>query len=393
MRILHVIPSVSPKRGGPSQAVLELAREQETAGLDSVIATTNDDAQDVLDVCCGEEVRYQGVRVRFFPKWMRVPNALREHTISPKFTSWLERNVQTFDVVHVHALFSYLSTTAMRICSIRRVPYIVRPSGLLCQWSLKQGWLKKRLYLALLERRNLNQSAAVEYTSPLELREAQELSLKSASCIIPYGITPFSTVEDAGVRLRTRLGVAADRCVVLYMSRVHPKKGIEALLTAFDSWSNPKKFLVIAGNTDGAYDRMIEEQVRNGPNRDSVLFLGFVQGDEKSLLLQGADVFVLPSFSESFGIAVAEAIAAGTPVITTPGVPLSDFVTEHQFGWVVEPRAESILATLDIVYSKEGDRIRQNVRELGSETVSRTFGWPAVNAQVTALYESIAARQ
>ncbi len=364
-------------------------REQVGLGMDVLVVTSNDDAENVLDVPTGRKVEYKGIPVIFFPKWMAPLRPLREFTISIQFRQWLQSNVRQFNIVHIHALFSYLPSVAMRICRQNDVPYIVRPSGLLCRWSLQQSALRKKVFLALSDRRGLNSAAMVEYTAQLEQEEAADLGLSSPNCVVPYGLHVQPKLLDAREQLRKQLGLDDLQPLVLYMSRVHPKKGIEPLLDAFERWDHPGKTLVIAGNTDGEYDRMIINRVQSSSCRDAIHFWGFATGEEKQLLLQGADVFVLPSYSESFGIVVAEAIASGLSVITTRGVPLFSFIERHQFGWIVEPTAESIAEAFANRFSNAEPAEVLNVRENGRGAVLDAFGWDSVCRQVTELYTHV----
>ena len=385
-RVLHVIPSVSPKRGGPSQGLIELVREQVRTGIDVVVVTTNDDAESYLDVPLRKQVDYYGIPVIFLPKWDAPIRALREFTVSLAFHRWLIRNVHGFDVVHIHALFSFLPSLAMRYCRRKSIPYIVRPSGLLCRWSLTQSKLRKTMFLALSDRAGLNAASMIEYTADLEREEASDLGLVSPTCVVPYGVHVAPVVPQSRNRLREKLGLNEAQPLILYMSRVHPKKGIELLLDAFERWERPDKFLVIAGHTDGEYDRKVMERVQSGPCRDKVCFWGFATGEGKQLLLQGADVFVLPSYSESFGIVVAEAIAAGLPVITTRGVPLYSFIERYGFGWIVGTSPASITEALETRFSSEPPEELRNVQARGRETVQENFGWERIGQMVSTMY-------
>ena len=179
LKVLHVIPSIAPCRGGPSKAVIQMVSSLRTNGIDAEIATTNDNGTDELDVELNARIDYLGVPVRFFKRFSPPINAIREFAYSRSFTAWLSRNINNYDVVHIHAVFSYCSSYAMYLARRKRIPYVVRPIGQLQHWSLAQSKAKKEWYLRVIERANLEAAPVVQFTAENEqLESCQHFELK-----------------------------------------------------------------------------------------------------------------------------------------------------------------------------------------------------------------------
>lgn len=334
VRVLHVIASMSPRHGGPTDAILRIHPYLHEYGVESFVVSTCDDLDSQLDVPVSTETDFLGARGIFFKNLFNWPRRLRDFGCAPGLFYWLRRHVGRFDVIHVHALFSLVTWRAMAIASGAGVPYVVRPLGVLGQWPLRQGGWYKKLFLNLMERRWLDRAAAIEYNSENERDEASPLGLKAPSKVIPLGFEPVAEVPDAKMAFCNRHNLNRDVPLILFCSRIDPKKGLERLLDACSRLPVGRFYLVVAGAGHPDYEQKIHAKVLSLGLSRNVVWTGFLQGDEKALAFRAADLFVLPSYSESFGIVVAEAMSAGCEVITTPEVPLSSLVIEQQAGWV-----------------------------------------------------------
>ncbi|EMI41671.1 glycosyl transferase, group 1 family protein [Rhodopirellula sp. SWK7] len=386
MRVLHIIASVSAKRGGPSQAALQLCGSQRKSGIDAIIATTNDDGASKLQVQLGNETEYSGAKCIFFDRLATRIRAVHEFGVSTELKRWLRSNASQYDIAHVHGIFSYAPSVGMKVLRQRNVPYFVRPSGLLGEWALKQSPLRKKAFLLAADRANLNGSAAIEYKSDLEKEEAQHLQLKAPTVVIPYGLPIPTIIPDATTRLKQKFKLPRKQRILLFMSRLHHKKGVDRLISAFHDASPPNVTLLIAGGTGDMYDHYLQDLAKRGAASASIIFCGFVSGEMKQVCLQGSDAFVLPSASESFGIAVAEAIAAGTPVIISPQVPLSKFVEKHNLGWIAPPSVASVTHAILKAFSNDSLETFTNTREHGRDYVNEHFGWNAISDQISHMY-------
>jgi glycosyltransferase involved in cell wall biosynthesis len=383
MRVLHVIPSISPRRGGPSAAIIPMVSSLRSRGIDAEIATTDEDFED-LGVQGPEPLLQTGAPVRFFRRVAAPLRALREFSYSPRFASWLETSIRDYDLLHVHALFSHLPTTAMRSARRHGLPYISRPLGQLGTWPLQQSALRKKIYLRVVETKNLRDAAVLHFTSTTEKSEANLAGFASGGVVIPHGIELPILIPHARELLRHELNLAPDRKIILFLGRIHRKKGLDLLLPAVSRLDKEERpLLLIAG--EGPYRHEIERLVASlhlGPHGR---WLGQVTGHRKQLCLQGADLFTLTSHHENLGVAVLEALAAGTPVLISNEVALAAEIAGHGLGTVVPLHVETIARALPNALAPSPESAREQRRDF----VRTSYSWPANSAALAKLYENI----
>lgn len=392
MKILHIIPSLSPVRGGPSQAVLEMVYAQRQQGIDALIATTNDHGNTTYTAPYGQRIESgylpellgPSVPILVFPRVLSQVAALREFAIAPSMTPWLWQHSLEFDLIHVHAIFNYPTTVGMAIARARRIPYIVRPLGSLCRWSLEQGQAKKQLYLRSVGQRLLTDSHALHFTTSQERQEALEAGFGGASFILPHGVQMPTPIINAHRKLRERLHIPKEHQVMLFLSRLHPKKGLEHLINALAVIRDKNFTLVIAGSGEPDYEATLNQHIQTAGLSHQVRQIGFVSGEWKNCLLQGSDLFVLPSYSENLGIAVLEAMAAGLPVVTTPEVAIAPLIQHHQTGLVSAAHPAS-LATAIQHYLHHPERAHRDGQN-GKALVENQFSWPVQAARLAEQY-------
>ena len=391
MKVLHVIPSVAAVRGGPSQAVIEMVRGLRSQDVDAEIVTTNDNGKDLLDVPLYELTdrleEYANVPIRFFPRFSPNINAVREFAFSGALTTWLWQHITEYDLVHVHAIFSYASTIAMAIARIKNVPYITRPLGQLCEWSLQQSKLRKQIYLNVIERSNLLHSKSLHFTAEQEKTEFNQLGLNIPNFILPHGVYIPTPISDAKTQVRKILHILDQRPIVLFMSRIHPKKGLEYLISALSKLKESNFALVIAGSGDPDYVNQIKDLLKTHDICDRTHMIGFVKGETKNLYLQGADIFALTSHSENFGIAAIEALAAGTPVLITDGVAIAPMVKEQAIGYVTQLEVEAIASIIQEFFDhpdiakQKGDRATLYIAE--------HYSWAKITCRLMTVYKNL----
>ena len=381
MRVLHVIPAVAPRYGGPSAAIVPMCRALQGLGIDTLIASTDADGpRQRLHVPLDRETSWQGAPARFFAR-----NFSEAYKYSRGLAAWLEEHVAGFDVVHVHAVFSHAPLAAAAAARRAGVPYVVRPMGTVAPWSLSQKPVRKQALLGLGARRMLRQAAAIHYTSHQERDEVERTLGLSRGVVIPLGMdspTAGPRSEDDGARRHDPY--------VLALSRIHPKKNLEALIDAFvDATSNNRCGgawrMVLAGAGEQAYVDRLRQHVVERRAADRITFLGWVEGQEKADLIRGASLFVLCSLHENFGLGALEAMAAGVPVLVTPEVGLSEWVRPTGAGWVADASEKSVSAALSSILNDTPERDR---RGMLARNLSQEFAWPVVCARLARLYEA-----
>lgn len=387
MKILHVIPSIAKVRGGLSVAVIQMVKSLRNTGVDAEIVTTNDNERMELDLQLRILHKYEDVPVRFFSKFSPFVHAVSEFDFSIDLTAWLWHHIRDYDLIHIHGIFSYPSTIAMAISRLQKISYINRPFGQLCHWSLQQKRLKKQIYLNLIEKPNLFSAEAIHLTSVQEQQELETLSWNLCSFVLPHGVALPGAIADAHEQLHQMLNIPLEVPIILFLSRLHPKKGLDYLIPALSKLHNQNFAFVLAGGGDPEYEAELDRLVQENNLSDRTYKLGFVGGDKKDICLQGADLYVLTSHSENFGIAVLEALASGTPALVTTGVALSDLVKEQNLGWVVDLEIEAITHSIQ-EFLDNPDMAKQK-GERAAQYVAANYTWEKIALNLKSIYENI----
>ena len=386
MKALHVIPAVAARYGGPSQAVFEMCRALRATGTKILIATTDADGPDRIPASYGQEIEFQGQHSIFFPKqWSEA------FKYSRPLARWLAANVKNFDVVHIHAVFSHSCLAAAAAARFRNIPYIVRPLGTLDPWSMGQKQFRKRAMWRLGIGRMLKEAAALHYTATDEKNLAEQSLGLQRGIVIPLGIDPaYFDLPEPDRIFRDKYPLLGDAPYILALCRLHPKKGLELLIDTFLDLArrteNNKWKLVLAGDGEQGYVESLKTRANRGGS-DSVIFTGWLAGDEKRSALQNASLLALPSHQENFGLCVVEAMACGVPVLISPHVNLSSDVQNSNSGWVSSLEPAEFKKVLGEAMNNADERNGRGA--LGREFARREFYWPVIAERINDLYRSI----
>jgi glycosyltransferase involved in cell wall biosynthesis len=401
LKVLQVIPSLSAAHGGPSRAIRLIEQALLAQGITVETATTDDDGpgrrSSTAEINRGEQPEgHKGAAPTYsslHPATVKpirhyFPKRLDFYKVSPGFARWIFRHVLDYDLVHIHALFSFTSVVAAWAARRAGVPYVVRPLGTLNQYGVTQRrpWLKQ-LSLKLIEGPILRHAAAVHFTAEAERLEAETLGVPLRSAVVPLAVETMPAVDSTVFHAHFPQ-LRGKRCV-LTLSRLNKVKNLEGLLRAFallhQNW--PDVCLVIAGDGEANYVSGLKRLTDELGLADRVVWTGFVDGELKASAFAASQVFVLPSFSENFGIAAAEALMAGLPCVLGEGVALAHEVAQAGAGVVTAPDPRAIAWALQELL---GDDTR--LAEMGMQArllASEKYSLAAMGARLHELYSRI----
>jgi glycosyltransferase involved in cell wall biosynthesis len=388
LRILQIVPSISLVYGGPSQMVLGLSKALASQGADVTVLTTDsngDIGQPPLDVPIDRPVEQDGYQIRYFHC-----SPFRRYKFSLRLLRWLAAHAAEFDLAHIHALFSPISSAAARVAYAQHLPYLLRPLGTLDPADLRKKWRLKQIYVALLERSNIAHAEAIHFTSAQEAKISERFGVTTRDLVMPLGVEPPVKVADPE-QVLSELGIPVKRPLILFLSRVDPKKGLDLLLPALQRLQaeGVDFHFVLAGANpqDPAYEAQIRAEIQTSSLVDCTTIAGFVGGDRKAALLQTADLFVLPSYYENFGIAVAEAMAAGVPVVISDQVHIWDQVQQAEAGWLSTCDVDALTQTLRLALQEPTERQRRGT--CAQAWAMQHYSWQAIAQQMIQTYEQI----
>ena len=390
VRVLHVIASVAPRYGGPSTAIWPMtAALREVCGFTVEIAATDADGAAGRLTMQDLPAARAGTVHLFKRDWSE------SFKYSHELGRWLQEHAPDYDVIEAHGHWNYPIVASCRAAHRAGVPYILRPCGMLSGYTWRKSRLKKRIFWWMAERTNVLRAAGFHVTSREEREEVLRLGVTVPVEIIPPGIENEAWVApvDSGW-LRRQCPQAGDRPIVLFLSRLHPKKGIiDFLLPAFAKLQTDA-YLAMAGGEDPhapGYAKTVEKEIHRLGLRDHCQLLGQIPPQQRWQAFDGATLFILPSHTENFGFVVAEAMARGSPVIVTTGVQFAEHVTASEGGTIVPTDAAVIASTLDS-WLADLPRLKKT-GESGRDYIRETFTWRKTAEHLATLYQHVLAHR
>lgn len=378
MKILTFISSLSLNGGGPSRSVPMLVKGLAEEGVDITLMTIRSDNMNThaLD---GTSAKLK---------------------ILEPICTWLEIEkyvlYEGFDLIQMQSIWDFPYHRLAKIAQKHHIPYIITPRGMLEPWSLNQKRWKKKLALLFYQLADLKHASCIFTTAEMEAVHVRDLGIHVPMSVIPNGIS----TEGYSCR-KSMDGIKKQ---ILFLSRVHVKKGIELLIDAFSHLYSdyPDWGVVIVGNGETDYIKTLENKVKALGLQDCIKILPPVFGDAKTKLYQESSLFCLPSFSENFGMVIAEAMSCGVPAITTNGTPWQllngeestmgvSFDTLKKYkrtGWCIELTIQNLESTLREAMNMDTHELYE-MGQRGSNLVNENFNYSSVAKKTKRLYEWI----
>lgn len=281
-------------------------------------------------------------------------------------------------VLHDNGLWLGTNHGTVRAARIAGVPLMVSPRGMLTDWALRYNGWKKKIAWRLYQQRDLRLATVLHATSSAEAEGFRAVGLNQPVAVIPNGVfvpPVTSDTKSSGNQLRT----------LLFLSRIHPKKGLLMLVKAWAAARPQGWRVVIAGTDEGGHLEDVISEVRKQNVEDDFSFHGSVEGQAKWDLYRSANLFVLPSHSENFGLVIAEALGCGVPVITTRQTPWEE-LTKNRCGWWVQDTSEALAEALREATNRT-DEERSEMGARGMKLVEDNYTWLGVAARMKVVYE------
>ena len=369
MNINHVISSIDNSSGGPTSLVINLLSDLGEAypGMIQYLHTarTNNPMT--------EDLSEENLELNFYKR------DILGRLIG--FTKLVDKNPQ--DIFHGHGIWQMPVHQMAKFARTNNIPYVISPHGMLKPWSLNQSRFKKNLALKLYQQRDLEYATCLHTTAAIEAEALRALGYKNPIATIPNGI-PLMEFPEKKPKAKTA------KRKLLFLSRIVENKGVKELILAWEKLAPSLKKdweISIIGNGEKDYlnylNRMIEVKGLN----TQISILDPLYGKEKIKAFQDASLFVLPTYSENFGIVVAEALACGTPVITTKEAPWQDLLS-HNCGWWIDTGIRPLTKALEQALAMPED-ILQPMGKRGRSLIEKKYSMEAVAKQMFLLYKWI----
>lgn len=362
MKVIHVVPTVMQEADGVGEVVRNLFNTMDAPSNGVRLATLD------VDIKTGPPSYLTGFPLGWGP---------RRLGISPLLHRWLQTEVNSgsVNIIHSHGLWMMPNVYAGNVCLKSNCQLVITPHGSMSTWSLGRNSLMKKIFWKFWQGPAARAAACFHATAESEFEEIRQLGFKQPVCIIPLGVNvpPLDQTQYSGRRQ------------LLFLARIHLKKGVDVLLHAWKEVENkfPDWDLVVAGPDNGGYlaemqALAVELELKR------VVFRGRLTPEEKLQAYRDASLYVLPTYYENFGITVAEALAAGTPVIVTHAAPWAGLVDEGA-GWWIEVGVAPLVACFEQALNTTPQKLK-GMGIAGHEWMKRDFSWERRNAQLLVTY-------
>ena len=386
MRILHILPLITARAGGPIAFATEGAEALAPLEVTSTLFATdmghNPSAGTYRRVASSElPANADCLDLHLFP--VRQPHRL---AYSPEMAERIDEVLNRYDLVHIHSLWLFPQFAAQRAARRARVPYVVSPHGALDPYLRRHGRLRKALADAAWQRRMLRAASLLHITTEEEGQLIADVAPGTPRCTVPVGVwTSRLHCGGDGDRFRSRFLAGSSNEIVLFLGRITYKKGLDLLIRSFTQAARTSRdaTLVIAGPDDEDLQPRLELLVRQLGLTERVVFTGPLYRDERADAFAAATVWALSSYTENFGVAVIEALAAGLPTIVSTEVNLAGVIRDSDAGVVAGTDPEEFGAALAGLLQ---DHTRRAELASRARSLASRYDWPAVAPELKAMY-------
>jgi glycosyltransferase involved in cell wall biosynthesis len=383
VKILQIISSIGPTYGGPSRSVSEISRGLALAGHEVTIAVTNADNKTNCNFPLDSDFSVPNLKLIIFPRW-----GTNRWQFSSKLCFWLLENLQKFDLVHSHGLFSYVPLMGHLLAKFHKVASVMTPLGMLNNVALQPGGVIKKTWLSLIDLPCLKTADAIVVKNRLEYQQLERFGLKKLGTIIPNGLRAHIDKSDDYQVWYQKFPQTKSCEFIIVLGRLDPIKGLTELLNAFQlvRKKHPNILLVLAGADNIGYQRILEIHAESLGVKSAVVFTGHLTGVLKDNALNLAKVFVQCSYSEGFSSSILEAMYAAKPCLITEGCNFPE-ASEAAVVRVVPNNIEHIADGLcNILRNYEAAQCMGQAAKLW---VIENYQWNKIAHQFTSLYESV----
>jgi glycosyltransferase involved in cell wall biosynthesis len=361
MRTLHTVASLDNRMGGSVHAALNVCKYLVESGTGAEIAATwsPEDDLNYLDQHYSQLSRH--LHSRCFP---------RHHFNSIQLRSWLRKNVSKYDLVELHGVFSFVPLYTYLACRAAKVPYLVRPHGSLDPFDLRKHRFLKNVYGPLFVRPMIKHAQAVLLTAELEAQRLETYGAHAKKLVAPLPV-PQENMEGDAAWFRQQHRIPASSRIVLFLSRIDYKKGLEFLIPGLAGLKSeyPNLWFILAGTGEAGYLDFIQSMLAKHRMNEWTTACGFISGPAKAAAFAASEVFALPSLNENFGIVLVEAMRAGLALVISDQVYIHREIERAGAGLVCRTDVSSCKDALRRLLSGEtpvratGDRARMLARE------------------------------
>jgi len=387
MKILHIMENMSPNYGGPVNTCKNLCSGLAKTGLEATIYTTNlDYPNGILNVPLSTEIKENGYTIKYYPV------QFLPYVFSFQLFMSIKSNINNFDIVHIHGLYRFPQFVASYYARKYQIPYIIRPHGSLAPYlyNKKPRKIRKRLYEFFIEFRNLNNASAIQYSTMNEMLSAKPLGINSQYFISPNSIN-YSKYDKLPTKgsFRVKHNLNKNQKIIIHYGRISIVKGLDILVKAFAK--TLKEFedimLVLAGPDNEGFRTQVEKWINNEGIGEKIIFTGTLRGNAALELLSDADIFALPSYSENFGMAVAEAMACGLPVVISDKVGIYGDVLEAKAGIITKCNADEVSGAFINLLGDENKRV--NLGKAGINLVKEEYDPNKITSNMINIYQGL----